>query len=88
MTQIIIDINLKDELMNNTNCLTQNFTDREKIIIEFIGEGATNTQIAKQLLLNTETINEMTKKLLFKTNTRNPAHLMMYAAVNNILDNQ
>ena len=86
MDQVNIITNLISEQTDNTGNSTQEITNLEKETIKFIGQGATITQIAEKLLLSPEMINEIIEKLLIKTNTRNLAHLMMYAAINNILD--
>ena len=65
----------------------QEITEREKSIIKFIGEGNTNIQIAEQLSLSFDRIVELIENLLSKTNTKNVAHLMLYAAVNKIAQN-
>ncbi len=86
MNQINIVPNLLIEQMDMSDKSTQEITDFEKETIKFIGQGATNTQIADKLLISPENLDKIIAKLLAKTNTRNLAHLMMYAAVNNVLD--
>ena len=86
MNQLNITPNLINEQTDNPDIAVQVITDFEKEIIKFIGQGSTNKQIADKLSISPENLDKIIAKLLAKTNTRNLAHLMMYAAVNNVLD--
>jgi DNA-binding NarL/FixJ family response regulator len=54
-------------------------TPRETDLLRLIVKGYTNTEIAEQLFLGTETINSYRKNLLFKLNARNTAVLVKIA---------
>ena len=54
-------------------------TPRETDLLRLIVKGYTNTEIAEQLFLGIETINNYRKNLLFKLNTRNTAVLVKIA---------
>lgn len=86
MDRINIVTNLINEQTDSIGNSANEITDLEKETIKFIGQGATITQIAEKLLLSPDIINKIIEKLLIKTNTRNLAHLMMYAAVNKVLN--
>ena len=57
----------------------QALTKRELEIIQLISKGYTNIQIAKQLIVSTETISKQRKNLMRKLNLKNTALLMRYA---------
>lgn len=54
-------------------------TPRETDLLRLIVKGYTNTEIAEQLFLGTETINSYRKNLLFKLNAPNTAALVKIA---------
>ena len=85
MNQINSYTRFTDKQINSEPHTTPEITECERKIIKYIGEGASNTEIGIELDLNKKKINEIIKTLLSKTNTRNLAHLMMFAAINNIL---
>ncbi len=61
-------------------------TKREKEILNYICEGATNTEIAKKLSISVKTVEGYKTKLITKTKTRNSAHLVMYAAIHRLIE--
>ncbi len=74
---------------NNLNMETEiniTLTTRESAILEYICEGETNTEIAKKLSIGLKTVEGYKTKLLAKTNTRNSAHLVMYAAMHGLIE--
>ncbi len=85
MNQINNNIKFKDNLINSKPHLKPEITECEKKIIQFIGDGSTNKEIALKLNMNIQKINKTIEKLLTKTDSRNLAHLMMFAAINNVL---
>ena len=86
MNQINSTQNLILEHIDKQDISTMGISNIEKETIRLIGQGVSNIQIANKLGLSSGKIEKIIVKLLDKTNTRNSAHLMMYAAVNNILD--
>jgi DNA-binding NarL/FixJ family response regulator len=60
-------------------------TKREKQILEFIGEGLTNHDIAAKLFLNSTTIDSHRKNMLAKFNVKNTAALIKIAMSNHLI---
>lgn len=60
-------------------------TDRELEVIELIGEGLTNLQIADKLFLSKRTVEGHRQNLLEKTKSKNTASLIKYAVKNGII---
>jgi DNA-binding NarL/FixJ family response regulator len=59
---------------------------REKDVLNLICNGYTNKEISDKLFLSPKSIEKYRSALLQKTNTRNSAHLVMYAIQNNLID--
>lgn len=59
---------------------------REKEVLLYICNGFTNNEISQKLFLSTKTIEKYRTSLLQKTNTRNSAHLVMFAIKNRLID--
>ena len=57
-----------------------NFSARELEIVQLIARGLTSREIASQLNLSTDTVDEHRQRILQKTNTRNVAELVGLAA--------
>ena len=68
-----------DFLMNKRSVEQVWLTPREKILLQHIVNGYTNPEIAEQMLLAVDTINNYRKKLLCKLNARNTAVLVRIA---------
>lgn len=60
-------------------------TKREKEVLQLIGEGFTNLQIAEQLFISVDTVESHRKNLHTKLNVKNTATLIRYAAENNLM---
>ena len=60
-------------------------TKREKQVLEFIGEGLTNHEIAAKLFLNSTTIDSHRKNMLTKFNVKNTAALIKIATSNHLI---
>ncbi len=59
---------------------------REKEVLHYICNGFTNNEISCKLFLSTKTIEKYRTSLLQKTNTRNSAHLVMFAIQNRLIE--
>lgn len=68
-----------DMLMNSRNAQQIWLTPREKKLLKYIVDGYTNPEIAEQMFLAVDTINNYRKKLLCKLNARNTAVLVRLA---------
>ncbi|NJO88965.1 MAG: response regulator transcription factor [Chloroflexia bacterium] len=58
---------------------------REKDVLNLICNGFTNKEIADKLFISAKTVDRHRTSLLQKTETRNAAHLVMYAIQNRII---
>ena len=67
--------------MENTESLTQN----ELNVLNMIGEGKTNKEIAQALSTSIRTIETRRKKMMEKTRTTNTATLVKYAVKNQLI---
>lgn len=68
-----------DLLMNKRSPEQIWLTPRERILLKYIVDGYTNPEIAEQMFLAVDTINNYRKKLLCKLNARNTAVLVRIA---------
>ncbi len=68
-----------DLLMNKSSMEQIWLTPREKVLLKHIVNGYTNPEIAEQMFLAVDTINNYRKKLLCKLNARNTAVLVRIA---------
>lgn len=68
-----------DLLMNKRSLEQIWLTPREKVLLKYIVDGYTNPEIAEQMFLAVDTINNYRKKLLCKLNARNTAVLVRIA---------
>jgi len=59
---------------------------REQEILKYIADGHSNAEIALKLLISKKTVEANKIKLLAKTNSKNSAHLIMQAAINNLIE--
>ena len=62
-----------------------NLSDRETQILQLIGQGMTNSEIADKIFTSRRTVESHRKKLIEKTNSRNTATLIKYAVQNGLL---
>ncbi|MCI0919839.1 response regulator [Sphingobacterium rhinopitheci] len=60
-------------------------TERELEVLELIGEGMTNLQIADKLFLSKRTVEGYRQNLLDKTKSKNTASLIKYAVKNSLI---
>jgi len=60
-------------------------SDREMEILQLIGQGFTNSEIAEKIFTSRRTVESHRKKLIEKTNSRNTATLIRYAVMNGML---
>ena len=63
-----------------------NLNAREKEVLSYICNGYTNNEISQKLFLSCKTIEKYRTSLLQKTNTRNSAHLVMFAIQHRLID--
>ncbi|MBN1186659.1 MAG: response regulator transcription factor, partial [Bacteroidales bacterium] len=71
-----------DALSNNNITLSS----RESEVLMLICQGYSNKEIAEVLFLSPKTIDNYRTSLLEKTETKNSAHLVMYAIKNKLVD--
>ena len=78
-----IDVNDID--FESFSCEPIVLSERELGIIIHIAEGLTNTQIADQLFLSTNTVNTHRKNIMSKLGVKNTAGIVMYAVKTNLI---
>lgn len=61
-------------------------TKRESEVLTLICNGLTNNEIANKLHLSPKTVDNHRTSLLSKTNTKNSAHLVMFAIKNHLIE--
>lgn len=61
-------------------------TDRETEVLVLICNGNTNKEISNKLFLSVKTIEKYRHSLIQKTETRNTAHLVMFAIKNKLIE--
>lgn len=61
-------------------------TKREKEVLHLICRGYSNSEIANKLSISPKTVDNHRTNLLSKTNTKNSAHLVMYAIKNRFVE--
>lgn len=71
------------ESLRSTNIA---ISKRESEVLELICKGFTNIEIADKLNLSPKTIDNHRTNLLFKTETKNSAHLVMFAIKNHLIE--
>jgi DNA-binding NarL/FixJ family response regulator len=64
-----------DSIKNDNISLSQ----REKEVLQLICKGLKSNEIAKELFISPRTVDNHRNSLLFKTDTKNSAHLVMFA---------
>jgi DNA-binding NarL/FixJ family response regulator len=75
--------NLKQVNVSKTNTLE--FSARESEILHLICEGCSNQIIGEKLFISKRTVEKHRANLLFKTNSKNTADLVIYAIKNHIV---
>ena len=82
--------NLIFKLGNNTSeSISDNkikLSKRELEVLHLICKGNTNAEIAEKLFISPKTVDNHRTSLLSKTNTRNTAHLVMFAIKNKFIE--
>ncbi len=66
--------------------LVENLSDRELEVLKEICIGYSNQEIAETLHISKRTVDKHRANLLDKTNSKNTAHLVMYAIRNKLID--
>lgn len=66
--------------------LIENLSDRELEVLKQICIGLSNQEIAENLHISKRTVDKHRANLLDKTNSKNTAHLVMYAIKNKLID--
>ena len=66
--------------------VSENFSEREKLILKLVCQGLTNTEIAERLSLRPGTVKNLISLLLSKTFCVSRAHLAKYAMENGLVD--
>jgi DNA-binding NarL/FixJ family response regulator len=75
----------KPEINKAPSAAALDITEREMDVLQLIGEGLTNAEIADKLFTSVRTIETRRKNLLDKTKTKNTATLIKYAVKNGLL---
>jgi len=84
LRQILFKISSKGEEILSGN--EAQVTNREKQVLLLICQGYSNNEIAERLFLSPKTVDNHRTNLLSKTDTRNSAHLVMYALKHKIVE--
>lgn len=72
--------------MNTTQCCLQSvLTSREKILIDLLSQGFSSKQIAHELNISRNTIENHRKNMLKKTRTKNVAQLVAISIRNAVI---
>jgi DNA-binding NarL/FixJ family response regulator len=66
--------------------VVENLSDREVEVLKQICVGLSNHEIAENLHISKRTVDKHRANLLDKTNSKNTAHLVMYAIKNKLID--
>ncbi|MDP4266696.1 MAG: response regulator [Bacteroidota bacterium] len=70
---------------NQKGQISVNITNREKEILRLVSEGLNNVEIGKNLNISKRTVDKHRETLLYKTNTKNTAELMMFCTKKGII---
>jgi DNA-binding NarL/FixJ family response regulator len=84
LQKIIVKMSSGEEFSTPTNNI--HLSQREKEILSLICQGFSNNQIGEKLFISPKTVDNHRTNLLSKTNTRNSAHLVMFAIKNNLVE--
>ncbi|HLR00844.1 MAG TPA: response regulator transcription factor [Sphingobacterium sp.] len=64
----------------------KDISERELEVLQLIGEGYTNTEIANRIFLSKRTIEGHRQNLIHKTDTKNTASLVRFAVLNGLIN--
>ncbi|RDC55836.1 DNA-binding response regulator [Pedobacter chinensis] len=82
----IIDQMIQKETFPGFKMQSADFSSREIEILQLIGEGLTNVEMADKLFISKRTVEGHRQSLIDKTGARNTAVLMRFAHANGIID--
>ncbi|WP_231426153.1 MULTISPECIES: response regulator transcription factor [Pedobacter] len=82
----IIDHVIEKELVPSFKMKSTDFSSREKEVLQLIGQGLTNVEMADKLFISKRTVEGHRQSLIDKTGARNTAVLMRFAYANGIID--
>ena len=77
---------LQKHTKNKQTHITEQLTNREKEILEFICQGLSSQEIAKKLYISIRTVEGHRARLLSKTGTRNSISLVVHAIKNKLVE--
>lgn len=86
VSQEILNRLLKGIEKKGKHYFSEDLTEREKEVLYHICKGLSNQEIANALYLSKRTVDKHRENLLFKTNSKNTAGLVMYAIKKGIVD--
>lgn len=76
---------IKNESSEEQSAYTTEISDRELEILELICKGLSNQEIADALFLSKRTVDKHRSNILFKTNCKNTAQLVVFALKNKLV---
>jgi two-component system response regulator NreC len=82
----LLDRIIETELSPVTKMLVGDFSQREIEILQLIGQGMTNAEMADKLFISRRTVEGHRQTLIDKTGVKNTAMLMRYAYSKGIID--
>lgn len=71
---------------NHLNISQISISKREKEVLQLICQGYSNNEIAENLFISPKTVDNHRTNLLSKTQTKNSAHLVMFAIQNKLIE--
>lgn len=77
---------VSNEGTDNIGVDSVEISKREKQVLSLICQGYSNNQIAEKLFISPKTVDNHRTNLLSKTQTKNAAHLVMFAIKNHIIE--
>jgi len=84
LRKILFKVSNHEEIQLNSNQIS--ISKREKEVLLLICQGYSNNEIAEKLFISHKTVDNHRTNLITKTQTRNSAHLVMFAIKNNIIN--
>ena len=83
---VILDMkNIEKQIFEGRN-ESLKLSKRELSLIKYICQGLTNKELAEKLFISIKTVESNKAKLMYKTNTKNNAGLIIWAIKNKIVD--
>lgn len=76
-----------EQVIQKTTQLAINLTPREKLVLDLVSKGKTNSEIAGQLDIGVATVLSFRKKLNLKLNASNPVELIINARKEGLINN-